>query len=126
KPSRSLEDLERAVHPPDRARFRNDLAAALRTDDLTFESRVVWPDGGVHWLAMTGRAVRDSSQFPPHVLGVVAEVTDRKRVEQADAELLREQAARAEAEAGKKRIAEILERIDMAFVALDHAGRFTY
>src|SRR5207302_835856 len=41
-------------------------------------------------------------------------------------ELLREQAARAEAEAGKKRIAEILERIDMAFVALDHAGRFTY
>ena len=57
---------------------------------------------------------------------MIAEVTARRRAEEERAQLLREQAARAEAEAAQQRIAEILESIDDAFFALDYAGRFTH
>jgi PAS domain S-box-containing protein len=88
----TAEGFEQTLHPDDRELVPHAMAAALRTDDLALEYRVVWLDGSLHWLGLTGRTVRDEVGRPVRLLGVVADLTDRKRAEA-------ERAARAEAEA---------------------------
>ncbi|MBI4319888.1 MAG: response regulator [Chloroflexi bacterium] len=51
---------------------------------------------------------------------------ERGRAEEERIQLVREQAARAEAEAAHRQIASILESITDGFVAVDRDGRFTY
>src|SRR5215211_2945665 len=62
----------------------------------------------------------------PAYLASLRDITERKRVEEARLQLIREQAARAEAEIAQKRIANILESITDGFITLDSEGRFTY
>jgi len=51
--------------------------------DYHKEYRVVWPDGSVHWLESQGKSQRDSAGKVTRVVGVVSEVTHRKRAEEA-------------------------------------------
>ncbi|QRN96750.1 PAS domain S-box protein [Archangium violaceum] len=63
------------------------------------------------------------------IIGAVITFTDisaRVRHEARERQLIREQAARAEAEAAERRVRQMLESITDAFVALDRAWRFTY
>ncbi|WP_257462083.1 PAS domain S-box protein [Archangium lipolyticum] len=64
-----------------------------------------------------------------HIIGAVITFTDistRVRHEARERQLIREQAARVEAEAAEQRVRRMLESITDAFVALDRAWRFTY
>jgi PAS domain S-box-containing protein len=54
------------------------------------------------------------------------DITERKRSEDRERELIREQTARVEAEAAERRISEILESITGSFLAFDHEWRVTY
>ena len=58
-----------------------------------------WPDGSVHWLASTGRAVRDDNGRALRMVGLNWDITQRKRAEAAlrDAEAA-ERASRAKSE----------------------------
>lgn len=60
------------------------------------------------------------------VLSINRDVTEQKRYEQERAQFVLEQTARAEAEAARARIENILESITDAFFALDRTMHFTY
>ncbi len=73
-----------AVHPDDRARAVDGLAA-LQQDGLPFgeEYRVVRPDGEIRWVWDRGFPVRapDTGALT-HYVGVALDITERKQVEQ--------------------------------------------
>jgi hypothetical protein len=47
--------------------------------DYHNQYRVVWPDGSVHWLESQGKCQRDEDGQVARVVGVVTDVTQRKR-----------------------------------------------
>jgi PAS domain S-box-containing protein len=72
------------LHPEDRERTEQKLAEALANrSDYEVEYRMVWPDGSVHWIVARGRALYDSAGKPIRMTGVIMDVSDRKRTQEA-------------------------------------------
>jgi PAS domain S-box-containing protein len=72
------------VHPDDRARLEVEVGAAVRGhDDFNLEFRVVTRDGADRWLATRGHVLVDDSGRPAVVLGLMGDVTERRRREDA-------------------------------------------
>lgn len=77
------------LHPADRSRVEQAIQTALATgDDYEVEHRVRRPDGETRWFNCKGRIYQDRSNLPLRMIGVVADITDRKRTK---LELEREQ-----------------------------------
>ena len=97
----SPERLLRSVHPEDREALNRTIARAIdERASYRSEYRAVWPDGSVHWISGLGSAFYDDAGAPERMLGVAMDITAQKRAEQKHADLLvRERAARAEAQA---------------------------
>jgi PAS domain S-box-containing protein len=75
--------LER-VHPDDRKRMRETVAKLLEQEqEYDVETRVIWPDGSVHWLIAKGRVYHDNSGRPARMVGVGSDITVRKQMEEA-------------------------------------------
>ncbi|HSM80521.1 MAG TPA: PAS domain S-box protein [Nodosilinea sp.] len=73
----------RAIHPDDLDRVEQALQDALHQHhDYETEYRVFYPDGTMRWLVGRGRGIYDSDQQPIRMLGVILDITDRKRAEQ--------------------------------------------
>jgi len=88
-----LEDLIGRIHPDDQAKVTVDVERAQRTgDSFQGEFRVMIPDGGERWVAARGRAVDENGHGGARKrrMGVVFDITDRKRAEEG----LRESEAR--------------------------------
>jgi PAS domain S-box-containing protein len=103
------------IHPDDRERV---LAAEQRHraegNDFAVEYRVVWPDGTVHWLEAKGRATaRDGAGRVTTTLGVIVDITERKRAEVE----LRER---------EDRIREIANTVPAMVWQTEADGRHTY
>ncbi|WP_170162342.1 PAS domain-containing protein [Caldimonas tepidiphila] len=80
-PDWSLAIFLRHVHPTDRAMVARAFDDALsRQQDWRFECRVIWPDGSVHWILSHG-SVYEGDGKPVRMLGIVADITARKRSE---------------------------------------------
>ena len=78
-------DVDAMIHPPDREPTLSLVAEALEMRrDFDVEYRVHRPDGKVVWVQGRGEAVYDDSGQVIGLLGVVADVTERKRVEEVD------------------------------------------
>ncbi len=72
------------LHPEDRERTVQKLNEAIaKRSDYEVEYRVVWPDGSVHWIVAKGRALYDGAGAPIRMTGVIMDVSDRKRTEEA-------------------------------------------
>ncbi|WP_333215747.1 PAS domain-containing protein [Microcoleus sp. S36b_A4] len=102
------------VHPDDRAfvneKFQETLSA---NTNWNFECRIIHGDRSLHWIWVRSSVYCDSSGKPTRLLGIVMDITDRKRAEAA----LRET---------EEQSRNILESIGEAFFALDDNWRFTY
>ncbi|HVJ82888.1 MAG TPA: PAS domain S-box protein, partial [Planctomycetia bacterium] len=80
----SREELRSRVHPEDRERVRRAAAkAAAQQEDYDNEYRLDRPDDQPVWLAVRGRGVYDEKGRMTRMLGVVQDVTARKRAESA-------------------------------------------
>ncbi|MBC7600943.1 MAG: PAS domain S-box protein, partial [Polaromonas sp.] len=107
------------IHPDDEATVREALGAATQLEDPTpyaMEYRVVHPDGSLRWVSAKGRSSFDGAGSTRRLTscdGTVADITDRKRGEDA----LR---------ASENRTRTILESITDGFFALDCDWRYTY
>jgi PAS domain S-box-containing protein len=86
-PGWNLDMLFAHVHPDERERVRGLTAHAFTTStDLSFETRVIWPDASEHWISVHGSpyvSARASATEPPRrrFLGIIADITLRKLTE---------------------------------------------
>jgi PAS domain S-box-containing protein len=73
-----------SVHPDDREAFINS-TAGLTTEnpDTQISYRVLRSDGSVLWLERTGHAIFDGEGRMVRVIGMVADITERKLAEEA-------------------------------------------
>jgi PAS domain S-box-containing protein len=86
----SVETWMSLIHPEDRERAFADARAAIAKGDLLEnEFRLVRPNGEVIWLLSRGRVFRDAMGRPVRLLGLNADLTVQKRVEQRIAFLLK-------------------------------------
>jgi PAS domain S-box-containing protein len=79
-----FKEFNRHVHPEDRALVQTTFgqaAAALTRWECEF--RVIWPDQSEHWLAARGSIYGLADGKAARMLGVVMDITQRKRAEQA-------------------------------------------
>ena len=97
-----------AIHPDDRAVVQAAVKRCLEEEvPLDVEFRAVWRDGSVHWLRATGRALRaEGEERPVRMDGVVADIGDLKRAEEARRDMFRRLAQAQEDE--RRRIAREL------------------
>ena len=124
----SYQDLLAAIHPDDRAPRQEALDRSIKSGkDYSYEYRIIWPDGSVHWIDVRARAVRRPDGSIKSMVGVSTDITARKtseierdnllsqlaaersalaeltatleqRVEERSAELMKEVAAREKAQ----------------------------
>ena len=80
---RDYEHLLSMVHPDDRSATDAAVQRTLKMDtSFDMEYRVVWRDGGVHWMAVRGQITRNALGHAQRIVGVTADVTSRKQAEQ--------------------------------------------
>jgi PAS domain S-box-containing protein len=77
------------VHPEDRERVRSELAAWAAGDAQEYvgEQRMLARDGGVRWILVRGKAVRDASGRVTRFVGTNTDVTELKQAEESVREL---------------------------------------
>ncbi|MBD3884852.1 AAA family ATPase [Phormidium tenue FACHB-886] len=72
------------VHSEDIERIEQAVTTALVTHtDFEAEYRVIYPDGSIHWLVGRGRGIYNEAGQPVQMLGVILDISDRKRAEEA-------------------------------------------
>jgi PAS domain S-box-containing protein len=74
-------NLFACVVPEDLAAVRLAFEDALKTGAFSLECRIRWPDTSLHWISAQGRVDRDADNAPIRILGIVKDITDRKRAE---------------------------------------------
>lgn len=68
------------VHPDDRSDFLDALEAVRQgSNSFSLQHRIVWADGSVHWLAMTGECMRGRVGEADRIVGIVRDITDEKQ-----------------------------------------------
>ncbi len=82
--SGTFEGFLNLLHPDDGPRVRHDLQAAMERRDTRYadEYRYLLPDGGVRWMAGTGRLFYDDAGQPVRMTGIVLDIHERKRSEE--------------------------------------------
>jgi two-component system cell cycle sensor histidine kinase/response regulator CckA len=88
--SGSLDDaIARAVHPDDRAKVEQaNLAVVKDKKPAPLEYRVIWPDGSIRVVwGEAGELTVDEEGNPSLLTGIVQDITERKRAEEARARL---------------------------------------
>lgn len=76
------------VHPDDREHIQLLLDESHRQKTpYNIEYRITWPDGSLHWIADRGSYFYDSEGRATRLVGVIWDITLRKQVEEARAEL---------------------------------------
>jgi PAS domain S-box-containing protein len=80
---KSYEAFLDCIHPDDRQYVIDSVNACLKKDkDYDIEHRIIWPDKSVHWVKETGDVIRDKHGKAVRMLGIVQEITDRKKNEE--------------------------------------------
>ncbi len=111
----SYEAWRESVHPEDRERVEQELQAIVHQEaELNLEWRVSSSSESPRWLMSRGRPLRDASGRVIRYLGVVMDITDRKRLEAS----LRESEARAIAMLNA--IPDMMFRLDRHGIFLDY------
>lgn len=109
------------IHPEDGPAINACVESARdKKREFVFDSRVVWPDGSVHWIAVMGRAFADEDGARG-MEGVCFDITQRKQNEQQLLELNENLERRVEERTKElddaKRSAEAANQAKSAFLA---------
>ncbi len=75
------------LHPSDARGYEAAVAQAMRTVRLHVVCRIRRKNGALRWLQIDGKVERASASAPKRLIGVVADVTARKRMEDAEERL---------------------------------------
>ncbi|MGD0547703.1 MAG: ATP-binding protein [Terracidiphilus sp.] len=81
--NRLPKDWWRLIHLEDVESVKNALSATRETgSDYHQQFRVLWPDGTVRWMESQGKCQHDSRGRATRVVGILADVTNRKLTEE--------------------------------------------
>jgi PAS domain S-box-containing protein len=107
------------VHPHDRTMVEQAYAesAARQDKPLQFEYRIFNPAGEVRWLNSRGMVLRDQDGRPVRFVGVSADVTDRRRDEEAL------ERASAEHERARVQLETVVNTMTDGLLVLDGTGQ---
>ena len=85
----TVDAFRQDVHPADAERLERAIAAVLAEPDSSYEMeyRIVLADGECRWLAARGRVLVDGNGRPARMIGICRDTTERKRKEEARAQL---------------------------------------
>jgi PAS domain S-box-containing protein len=79
----NLEKFLTLVHPEDRDRIGRTVQQMMQSElETRIEYRIVRPDGNVRWIVSLGRTQRQAAGKADCLMGVSADITDRKHIEQ--------------------------------------------
>jgi PAS domain S-box-containing protein len=123
----SRQQLAADIHPDDKTLFSDSMAERTpENPDFQTSYRLLRPDGSVQWLADTAHVFFDENGDMTRVVGMVADITERKRAEQALAEVSRKMVEVQEEE--RARIArdlhdDINQRLALLAVEIELLGR---
>lgn len=79
----SLDQVTGRIHPDDIEHWQADLEACLAgRKEHHVQMRIVQPDGSERWVETFGDVDRDASSQPIRMLGMVADITQRKRADE--------------------------------------------
>ena len=80
-----IEKWVKYVHPEDSRSVMEAAQACLdgKTSEYIFEHRMLHKDGSIRWILVRGKAIRDENNNAVRLIGTDADITDRKRVEEA-------------------------------------------
>jgi len=68
------------VHPDDKQFVIASINACIEKNiKQDIEHRIVWPDGSIHWVREIGDLIRDKDGKPYRMIGIVQDITDRKK-----------------------------------------------
>jgi len=85
----SYADLVSSIHPDDLPRRQAELELSLRSGrDYRIEYRAIWPDGSMHWIDVRARCVCNTVGKVQQLVGVSADITERKILEHEREQLL--------------------------------------
>ncbi|WP_428664280.1 PAS domain S-box protein [Runella sp.] len=74
--------LLQRLHPDDK-KIRNEaFEQAYLTGSLHYESRLIWEDGSIHWIAAKGKVFYNEKKEPVKLLGTVQDITEEKYSQQ--------------------------------------------
>ena len=81
----TTKEIRERYYPGEQERLSREGRDALARGERFVESefRYLWPDGSVHWVLLRAQALTDGSGRPTRALGIVMDITQRKRAEQA-------------------------------------------
>ena len=81
----TTEEIRACYCPGERERIQAEGRAAMARGERFVESEIRhrWPDGSIHWALLRAEALHDASGRPVRALGVVMDITERKRNEEA-------------------------------------------
>lgn len=91
-----------------------------RSERYELEQRFFARDGSVMWAQLAMALVRDGDGKPQFAIGMGMDITERKQAEAERLQLLREQAARLEAEAAQERLGFLAEASARLASSLDY------
>jgi PAS domain S-box-containing protein len=80
----TMAELRACYHPDDQARLRTMRENALARGERFLQSdfRYLCPDGSVRWLLLRAEIKLDADDKPASIVGVLLDITDRKRAEE--------------------------------------------
>ena len=70
------------VFPEDRELVQRRLEEAFQNGHLEFECRIIRADQAMRWISVKGEVVRNEQGQPIRMMGVITDVTERKRAEE--------------------------------------------
>lgn len=80
----TFQEYQERLHPEERGWIRERIDQARESgSDFQLEHRVIWPDGSIRWMDGRGLCIKDEAGTVVAMTGVVADITERKRVDQA-------------------------------------------
>lgn len=80
----SYADYLRRIHPKDRAVVELGLRSVLESPTSTYraEHRIILPDGAIRWVEVTVAHSREDGCGPAELVGVVADITTRRALDE--------------------------------------------
>jgi PAS domain S-box-containing protein len=80
----TFEIFEAVLHPDDREPVKRAIQESWdERTEFRMEYRVFWADGSMHWVSALGRTYFDPAGKPERMVGLIADVDQRKRIEEA-------------------------------------------